>query len=477
MRIVMLSISHRTAPVELRERLALSGERLDAALAALRALYPLAETVMLSTCNRMELFVARPEHEPPMFEHLDAFLADFCDVKVSEITAAALHREQDQAVAHLFRVATGMESMVLGEPQILGQVKRAYEQAAAKQAVGPVLHRIFQQAITVAKQVRNQTGIDEGRVSVSSVAVDLVRQIFSRFDDKTVVAIGAGEMAKITLRHLQALRPAKLWLTNRTRARADALAGDMNLTAPAGGVRPFEELDELLVEADIVLTSTGATHPIITAERMRPLIRRRRSRPIVVIDIAVPRDVEPGAGSLSNVYLYNIDDLQKVVLRTQESRSAQMEQCEKMVLEAVRSCMASVQHRDLGNLIKALRDKLHDFARNERQRTLKKLATTSADRSPDKIEAMLDEHDHRLVNKILHLPLSQLDPKNPDAPLAFFAAALRRLFALEESASEGAEPGVEAPENASEPAPPRPAIANEEPSPDDSPLRDLSHRD
>ncbi len=445
MRIVMLSISHRTASVDLRERIAIAGERLDQAIQSLRHKYPHCEAVVLSTCNRTELYIARPLHEAPTYEQLDEFLADFCGIESKHVTSAAVHREQDQAVTHLFRVATGLESMVIGEPQILGQVKQAYEISQRSSAVGPVLHRVFQQAISVAKQVRSESGIGEGRVSIGSVAVDFASQIFERFDDKVMVAIGAGEMAKVTLKHLQALKPAKLWLTNRTRQRAEELAATMNLQGAVGstgsgggGVRSFEDLDELLVEADIVLTSTGATQPIITEERFRPLIRRRRSRPIFMVDIAVPRDIDPAVGNLSNVYLYNIDDLQRVVLKTHENRSAQVEQCEKMVFEAVRTCMATVQHRDVGLLIRALRDKLHSYAKDERQRSIKKRSNGSGEIDTE-LEKLLEEHDHRLVNKILHLPLQQLDPKNPDAPLGFFAAALKRLFALEEGTAAANE--------------------------------------
>ncbi len=456
MRILMLSISHRTASVELREKLAFSGERLDAAVDALRRLYPQSEAVLLSTCNRTELYIARPEHESPKLEQLDEFLAGFCMVPLTEVTAAAVHREQDQAVAHLFRVATGLDSMVLGEPQILGQVKRAYEHGMARQAVGSVLHRVFQQAITIAKLARSKTGIDEGRVSVGSVAVDFASQIFDHFNDKIMVAIGAGEMAKLTLQHLKALKPARLWLTNRTQARAAALAEQLGLIGAGGtggaggaggadavnaGIRPFEELDELLVEADVVVTSTGATQPIITANRMRPLVKRRRSRPLIIIDIAVPRDVEAGVGSLSNVYLYNIDDLQRVVMKTHEDRSALVEQCETMVFDAVRACLASIQHRDVGHLIKALREKFHGLAAAERERTLKKLAATPMDDLAPAVKEALEEHDHRLLNKILHMPLSQLNQKDPNAPMAFFAAALRQLFNLQDE-SAGVNPAA-----------------------------------
>ncbi|MEX1088055.1 MAG: glutamyl-tRNA reductase [Phycisphaeraceae bacterium] len=435
MRVLMLGMNHRTAPVELRERLALSGAALDDAIDRFRALYPLCEFVALSTCNRTEFYLARPVHEPPSFAELTDFLVALHGVDRGVLQAATIHRENDQAVAQLFRVACGLESMVLGEPQILGQVKRAYEQAALRQAVGPVLHRVFQQAIALAKQVRHSTGIDHGRVSVGSVACDFARQIFQRFDDKTVLAIGAGEMAKLTLRHLAKLRPGKLWLTNRTLARATALAQQLGLTADLGGARSFDDLDNLLIEADIVLTSTAAVEPIITARQFKRLLRRRRSRPLFIVDIAVPRDVEPEVGTLSNIYLYNIDDLQRVVAQTHEDRTGQVEQANAMVLQAMRACMTEIQNRDIGKLIRALRQKLHDVGEAELQRTTRKLAALSQAQLQAALPELLEEHTHRVLNKILHLPLSQLDRSAADperSGLGFHAAALRRLFALEE---------------------------------------------
>lgn len=432
MRILMLGVNHRTAPVELRERLAMPGERLGAVIDQIRTRHPTAEVVILSTCNRTEIYLARPIHESPTIQELTAFVADCCGVGLAALTAAIIHRENEQAVGQLFRVCSGLDSMVLGEPQILGQVKRAYEYASARRAVGPVLHKIFQQAIGVAKQARTATGIDSGRVSVGSVAVDLARGIFERFDDKTVVGIGAGEMAKLTLTHFHALRPGKLWLANRSLDRAQSLANRLRLGQPGsipGGARTLEALDELLVEADIVLTGTGATEPIITAERFHPLLKRRRARPLFIIDIAMPRDVEAQVGSLKNVYLYNIDHLQEVVEQTRDQRSAQAEACEKIVVEAVQACMAEIQNRDIGNLIRLLRDRLHDLGRIEQERTIHKLgrAASAAD-----MQSLLEEHTHRLVNKILHLPLSQLDRRQADAPLGFYAVALRRLFDLKD---------------------------------------------
>lgn len=441
MRIIMLSVNHHTAPVEMRERLALTGARLDQALDQLRKQYPTAEVVVLCTCNRTELYLARPTHEPPSIDDLRTFLADFCHVGLQTLVPASIHREQEQAVTHLFRVATGLESMVLGEPQILGQIKRAYEHAHTRGAVGPVLHHVFQQALRAAKLVRSQTGIDDGRTSIGSVAVDFARRIFERFDDKTVVGIGTGEMAKLTLRHLKALRPARLWVTSRTIANAQQLAAALGLGGgdSPSGARHFDDLDELLVHADIVLTGTGASEPIITAEHFRPLIKRRRSRPLFIIDIAVPRDVEPAVGTLSNVYLYNIDDLQQVVAQTHDQRSEQVQRCDAMLQEAVHRCMAEIQHRQLGQLIRQLRRRLHELGQAEQQRTARKIASAR----PEDLTDILDEHTRRVVNKILHLPLSQLDRKHPDTVLSFYAAALSRLFQLDERPQTDESPELE----------------------------------
>lgn len=462
MKILMIGVNHRTAPVELRERLALSGERLAGALTGLRAAHPASELVIVSTCNRTEAYLARPAHDKPDSDDLIAYFSEYCGVERSTLLASIIRRENDQAIAHLFRVCVGLDSMVLGESQIVGQIKRAYGDAQQVGTVGPVLHRVFQQAIAVSKDVRSKTGIDTGRVSIGSVAVDFARQIFERFDDKTVVGIGAGDMAKLTLRHLASLNPAKLWVTNRTPQRAHAMLDKLRLTgASAAGAKPFEALDELLVEADIVLTSTGSTEPIITAARFKPLLRRRRFKPLFIIDIAVPRDVSADVGGLNNVYLYNIDDLQNVVAANASQRSEQVQLCETLLLEEVRACYAEMQNRDIGRLVKALRHRLHELGKLEHERTSRKLANAS----PDEVNALLEEHTNRLINKILHLPLKQLDQRTTDTSLGFYASALRRLFDLKDDAAQ--QPTLDT----------APSEANESPAPADrpAPLSERTH--
>jgi len=427
MRVLFVGINHRTAPVELRERFAMP-DGPGPHLASLRQRFPTAQCVILSTCNRIELYVARPSHDPPSADDLRRFLSDRFEVPFDQVASASIHREQDQAISHLFRVCCGLDSMVLGEAQVLGQVKRAYE-AAADKTVGPVLHQVFQQAIATAKQARTATGIDAGRVSVGSVAADLARQVFADFADKTVLGIGAGEVAKLTLRYMLELNPEHLWLVNRTARRADDLAQGFGLTHPRGGTRPWDQLDELLVDADIVVASTSSAEPILTPERFKPILKRRKRKPICLIDLAVPRDIDPELASMANVYLYNIDDLQSVVAQSLGERSEQVRACEALINEAVAACFNQITHRDLGRLIRKLRAKLHDIGSREQQRTLGKI-THPCDQ--DALEAALNEHTLRLINKILHMPLSQLDQRNSDAPLGFYAAALRRLFDLDE---------------------------------------------
>lgn len=445
--ILMIGVNHRTARLELRERLALEGDRLDAAYERLGQMFADTERVIVHTCNRTELYIARPAYTPPTAEQVIEFLSGFCGVDRAALQAASIHHENEQAVGHLFRVAAGLDSMVLGERQVLGQIKRAYEDAHGRGVVGAVLHKIFQTAISTARRVRHETGIDSGRVSVGSVAVDFARQIFDRFDDKTVVGIGAGEMAKLTLRHLEGLSPEKLWLVNRTPQRAAAMARSIGLDASRGGPRAFDDLGQLLIEADIVLTSTSATSPIITAQRCHLLMRSRRNRPLFIIDLALPRDVEPSVGSMRNVYLFNLDDLQRVVSGTYAQQADEVEHCQSLLNEAVGVCLHEVRHRDAGQLIKQLRERLHEMGAIEQQRTLRKLEVAE----PRDAAKIVEEHSRRLINKILHLPLSAMDPRDRGAPLSFYAAALRKLFYLDEQPPQQGQADKPPPESCGDP--------------------------
>ncbi len=430
MRLTLIGVNHRTAPVALREQLALAGDRLEQFLAGFRAQFADAEVIPLSTCNRTEIYVAHPLHHRPGGAELRALLAQTAGVPLTEVEAHTIQRQNEQVIHHLFRVLCGLESMVLGEMEILGQTKRAYEQAVQRGHVAGVLHTVFQQGFAAAKHIRSQTGIDAGRRSVASVAIDFARQIFDDFTDKVVVGVGAGEMIKLTLRHLLELHPRQICLANRTPARAADLLEFLQVPATLGSVRSLDDLDQLLVEADILVTCTGSPEALITANRFRSMVRLRRYRPLFIIDMAVPRDVTEDVAGLPNVYLYNIDDLQQVIASNAQQRQQEVAAAELLLGQMVQQCHQEIMHRDLGQLIAALRTQLHGLGAREQERTLKKLANCP----PEQLPRLLEEHTQRLVNKILHLPLSQLDRRNADTPFGFYAAALRRLFQLESTA-------------------------------------------
>ncbi|XAL99167.1 glutamyl-tRNA reductase [Phycisphaeraceae bacterium D3-23] len=446
MRILMVGLNHKTADVAAREALAMDTTQAGALLRRLREEFDGAEAVLISTCNRTELYVARPVHAAPDADGLRRLLAEQGGVDPDTLAATTLHREQEQAALHLFHVCAGLDSMVLGEPQVQGQVRRAYELAQDAGCVGPVLHRLFQGAIAAGKQARNETGIDAGRTSVSSVAVAFASNIFDHFNDKTVAVIGAGEMIKGAAHALLRERPGKLWIVNRSPQCAAELAQDL-AERVAGGThiapRPWADLDGLLVEADIVVSCTGANEPVVLADGFRPLLKRRRNRPLFMIDMAVPRDIDPAIGAMNNVYLYNLDDLQQAVGVTTDDRHAQRDHCERILHDACARCMGEIRHRDLGALVKQLRTRLERIADDEQQRTQRKLAAQGVEN--ERHDAVIKEHNHRLISKILHLPLSQLDRTDPDAPLGFYAAALRRLFDLEDEPTLPDAPSNERP--------------------------------
>lgn len=442
MRFLLLGLNHRTAPVELRESLALGPERLPEVLRHFTGQFPGVEAALLSTCNRTEFYVARPSHAAPDIQALRQFLAAQTGADLDALTAASIHREQQPAVHHLFRVTAGLDAMAVGETQVIGQVRRAYEAAKRANTAGPTLHRVFQAALREVKQAHQQSGVAGLQQSVSSMAVEFAGNLFESFTDKTVVGLGAGEVTKATLRRMLEKRPGKTWVVNRTAATGVALAAQLRLGQDVsalhfGGARPWEALDEALVEADIVLTGTASAQPVITAARFKPLLRRRRHRPLFLIDLAVPRDVEPAVGTLPNVYLYNIDDLNAALAEVPQRRE-KIDRCEAMIRDAAERCMGAAAHQDLGALVRQLRTKLLAIGEDERQRTRRKMQSLHASREYDKIDKLLDEHTHRLINKVLHLPLSQLDRKDGPTSAGFYAAALRKMFDLDEPGAEDA---------------------------------------
>jgi len=397
-RLMLLGINHTTAPLEVREKISFSADQQRLALELFRQRFPDSECVLLSTCNRVEFYTARTLEGQPGVKEMADFLGEFHRLQPEQLKGHLYHKTERAVIEHLFSVACSLDSMVLGETQILGQVRSAYDSAHQLQATGPLLNPLFQRALAVGKQVMAETAIGEGRLSVASVAVDYARRIFDRFGDKTVLSIGAGKMSILALQHFKELVPKKLLVCNRDPAKAQALAQRFD-----GDPVPFETLYDHLVAADIVITSTGALQPIIVKHSFEAILKRRRYRPIFLIDIALPRDVEAAVGHLDNVYLCNLDDLQQVVASTQTTRHDAMDAAQKIVGDHVEEFIVHHRARELGPVIERLQRHYHEIARQELQRTMGKFPDMS-----DSERAHLEDLTRRIVNKILHEPIQAM---------------------------------------------------------------------
>jgi glutamyl-tRNA reductase len=429
-RLLLLGLNHTTAPLEVREKLAYSSADRDRAVQQLRARFPECEAVLLSTCNRVELYVGRggSHHHPhPVLDEMVAFLADSHGVPQDQFRPHLYHKAGRDVVRHLFRVASSLDSLVLGENQILGQVREAYEAAQTLGATGSMLNPLFQKAVAVGKEVRSDTALAEGRLSVASVAVDYARQIFETFSDKTALCIGAGKMATLVLEHLVDLKPGRLMLCNRDIRKAESLAQKFG-----GQSAVFDQLSDHLAEADIVVTSTGSSRAIITQSLFKQVLRRRRYRPVFIIDIAVPRDVEPAVGELEQVFLYNVDDLQQVVAQTQRQRQSAVEAAQVIVEKHCDAFAVWHRQREMGPTIDRLYKRYHQMAKEELERTLGKLSpATQADR------AALEDLTRRIVNKLLHRPVHALRHTDSDHPPVPYAHAMEKLFDLQPESPQG----------------------------------------
>ena len=422
-RLILLGLNHVSAPLEVREKLAFDAAGRDAALKSLREKFPACEAVLLCTCNRVEIYVARETHGHPRPEELSQFMVDLRGLSLDGIKPHLYEKTDRDVVAHLFAVASSMDSMVLGETQILGQVRQAYDAARAIDAAGTMLHPLFQRALAVGKEILTQTSLAEGRLSVASVAVDYAARIFDTFSDKTVLSIGAGKMASLFLTNLISLRPGKLLICNRDPAKAEILARKFNGTAA-----PYENLADHLAEADIVVTSTGSTEPIITRGQFETVMRRRRYKSVFLIDIALPRDIESQVGKLENVYLYNLDDLQKASSATRSQRTAAMDAANDILNRHVEEFIAWHRTRQLGPLIDQLYKKSHAVAQEELTRTLAKMnGISQTDREH------LEDLTRRIVNKLLHDPIQQLrNGESLHGPAARYLHAMEKMFQLQE---------------------------------------------
>ncbi|MBX3400991.1 MAG: glutamyl-tRNA reductase [Gemmataceae bacterium] len=413
----------RSAPVDLREKLAFTPELQAKAAAELAARYG-CEAAILSTCNRVELFLARPLAPAPVSTELAAeFLAEVHGLPVERIVPHLYSHTDADAVKHLLRVAASLDSLIVGEGQIAGQVKATYEAARTLGTAGPFLNALFPHALRAAKRVRTETGIAHGHVSVSSVAVDYVRQVFDHFDDKTVLVIGAGKMGRLTLKHLQELKPKRILVTNRSPEKAREVAAGCGGTAV-----PWEQFDDALAEADIALSTTGAGEPIVTAERFakRVLPKRRAGRTLVVLDIAVPRDFDPTIHDGDRVCLFNIDDLTRIREQTIAARQSHLRPAEAIVAAETKAFLDDWERRRNGPVILQLRSEVDKVRDEVLTPLLAKLNGKLSDAEKDQIAGAF----RLFQNKLLHGPIAALQDASKDGDRGSLVDALRKLFRL-----------------------------------------------
>ena len=423
MLVQVVGCSHHGTPIALRERLAFSPEQTREALDQWRRVFPGVEAVLLSTCNRVEIYAATERETEPTLDQIANFLARFHDLDPAEVIGHLYQYSDDAAVEHLFTVAASLDSMVLGEPQILAQVKEAYQAATQQDNTGPLMHAVFQASLRVARRVATETALHQRRVSIPSVAVaDFARQVFERFDDKEILVIGAGEMAEETLRYLQDEGAWRVTVVNRSFDRAIHLAQQWG-----GRAVPWDDLPKALAGADLVISTTAAGEPIVTLAQFAAVEARRFERPLFVLDLAVPRDFEPAIGNRPDVYLYSIDDLQAACERNRAKRDKELPAAMRIIQQETARFMAEMYHRAVGPVIERLRSGWQKPKDEELQRLLNKLPELD-DRAKDEIRRSFD----RLVNKLLHPPLESLRDESREGVPRGLLDALKRLFQLKD---------------------------------------------
>ena len=421
MNLMLIGCSFKTAPIEVREKLGFDGPKLVAALRELESRYGV-EAVILSTCNRVEFYLARPAGQPmPDLDLIAEFIGQMQNVDGVRLRPHLYQHQQDDAFRHLLRVSCSLESLVVGEGQIAGQVNKAYALAQEQATAGPILHAVFQHANVVAKRVRTDTGISRGHVSVSSVAVDYVRQVFDHFGDKTILVIGAGKMGELTLRHLKELKPKQILVTNRSPEKAVTVAQGCG-----GRPVPWEQLDDALVEADIVLSTTGAPEPIMPRRRFNGILARRTGGTMVILDIAVPRDFDPRIHDGDRACLFNIDDLQRIREQTLKERQKQITPAEAIIEAELKRFANDWKRRRNGPIIAKLNQ---DFEARRKAIVGQLMAKLNGRLSAEDKEYI--EGAFRLLqNQFLHGPISALAEEPAETSQHTLREALHKLFRL-----------------------------------------------
>ena len=420
MNLHIIGCSHHQSSVSVREKLSFTPDQVKTFLNKFHSTFPLAEAVLISTCNRTELYAAGKTIEgTPTSEQMIDFLASERGLKSGDISSNLFAHRNQEAISHLFRVAASLDSMVIGEAQILSQVKQAYQLTVDTGHQVPLTHQVFQTAMKVAKRVATETDIHANRISVPSVAVNvLAGEIFERLNNKRILVLGAGEMAQETLTYLTARNGKDIVVLNRTRSKAESLAEKFN-----GQVADWKDLGGQIAAADLIVSTTSATEPVVTTAMFKDLSGSGRQQPLLVLDLAIPRDFDSKIGELPNVFLYTLDDLQKQCEKNRKSRQSHWTKAEKIIQQETTDFFQDVHRRNSGQTIALLKQQADKAKDAELERLLNRL-----DLSPEE-EAVVEQSFHRLVNKILHPPLKSINAdKSGDS--GGLLEAMKRLFQL-----------------------------------------------
>jgi glutamyl-tRNA reductase len=419
--LILVGVNHKTTPVEIREKLAFTKGKIEESVDQLLNFPDIIEHTILSTCNRVEIY-ARANGQNSAIQSIKQFICDFHGLSAVQLEEHFYSYSNEAAIEHLFRVSSSLDSMILGEAQILGQVKDAYSLAKDLRSTGLVLNQLFEKAFSIAKKVREETGIAERSVSISSAAVELAQKIFDDLENHTVMLVGTGEMAELAAKHLISYGVKTVYVTSRTYERAANLARALN-----GSALDFEAFKNELYRADIVITSTSASSFIITKDMVAKAIHERKNKPIFFIDIAVPRDIEPDVNDLENVYLYDIDDLHVVVSANMKEREKESETAMHLISQEVNKFNNWLGTLDAVPTIVEIRKRVENIGNQEMERTLKKIPHLS-----EEDKNIICQMKNSMINKILHKPTIKLKQKTQSEDGHVYLKAIRHLFHLDD---------------------------------------------
>lgn len=420
MKVLVVGLNHKVADVDVREKLAFNGHKLEEGLMLFRKLPHVKEGIILSTCNRVELY-ANVDNSDKAAEAIRVFLSDYHKINREALDRSLYIHEGMSAVKHVFRVASSLDSMVVGEPQILGQLKDAFELALSKKTTGILLNKLMKKAISVAKRIRTETKIAENAVSISFAAVELAKKIFTDLTKKVFMLLGAGEMAELAAKHLINNGVREVLVANRTYERACDLAKEFN-----GRPVKFENFIDEMYRADIIICSTGASHYILSKNQMQKVMKERKQRQVFIIDISVPRNIDPEINELDNVYLYNVDDLQGIVDTNIFERKKEAEKAEKIIDEEIETFSKWLQSLDSVPTIIAIREKAEEIKKEELEKLMHKIPGIGQ-KEKEAIEYMATA----LVNKLIHPPTAALKEASEDRDI--LVAAIRKLYGIDGS--------------------------------------------